>query len=107
MLHLLRSVLFTLRTNPTILEASNAPSGAQRFPTINDRHPKTLSGPSVSMHLLVLSAFRPSKPIPSAPHILSQCTFWCSVLSDTYKPTVAIIFSFGSQCTFWCWMIID
>ena len=37
----------------------------------------------VSMHLLVLSAFRrvilhPNPPLTSK----SQCTFWCSVLSD-------------------------
>ena len=35
------------------------------------------------MHLLVLSAFRlDGRPIHALPYIMSQCTFWCSVLSD-------------------------
>ena len=43
--------------------------------------PRILS--SVSMHLLVLSAFRPATPTLVKPvTIRSQCTFWCSVLSD-------------------------
>ena len=38
---------------------------------------------SVSMHLLVLSAFRRSASLPAGPGVPgSQCTFWCSVLSD-------------------------
>ena len=37
----------------------------------------------VSMHLLVLSAFRPDRAGPSRQSFEgSQCTFWCSVLSD-------------------------
>ena len=36
----------------------------------------------VSMHLLVLSAFRLSALVQDAVEYLSQCTFWCSVLSD-------------------------
>ena len=35
------------------------------------------------MHLLVLSAFRPFKQVVTNDTALSsQCTFWCSVLSD-------------------------
>ena len=34
------------------------------------------------MHLLVLSAFRPFDSRNAAALIGSQCTFWCSVLSD-------------------------
>ena len=36
----------------------------------------------VSMHLLVLSAFRLMMRSTGSAHIWSQCTFWCSVLSD-------------------------
>ena len=37
----------------------------------------------VSMHLLVLSAFRRMRGLPWRHNLLeSQCTFWCSVLSD-------------------------
>ena len=64
------------------LAGLNAPSGAQCFPTrivvlgwFGCRR--------VSMHLLVLSAFRPLRHTPRRPNpLLSQCTFWCSVLSD-------------------------
>ena len=90
----------------------NAPSGAQCFPTVAPRLLSTqllhasqctfwrsvLSDRSrsasrsasslsqVSMHLLALSAFRhqgrwPSTRWPTA----SQCTFWCSVLSDGFQ----------------------
>ena len=34
------------------------------------------------MHLLVLSAFRLAGVAASLKNDLSQCTFWCSVLSD-------------------------
>ena len=36
----------------------------------------------VSMHLLVLSAFRLEAEQDIWSTFLSQCTFWCSVLSD-------------------------
>ena len=44
----------------------------------------------VSMHLLVLSAFRPAAGVLAdiADSFVSQCTFWCSVLSD-YGPRQA------------------
>ena len=60
----------------------NAPSGAQCFPT--GGFAKCLSSSfQVSMHLLVLSAFRRTMPNPAVANVfLSQCTFWCSVLSD-------------------------
>ena len=34
------------------------------------------------MHLLVLSAFRHAKMLAPSVNGQSQCTFWCSVLSD-------------------------
>ena len=63
-------------------EGLNAPSGAQCFPTLRRRR-RVHHRRQVSMHLLVLSAFRHGNercpwPRPSG----SQCTFWCSVLSD-------------------------
>ena len=68
-------------------------------------------GPSVlvpvSMHLLVLSAFRPGKScLSTLPSMRSQCTFWCSVLSD---PEVKAAFHSinRSQCTFWCSVLSD
>ena len=64
----------------------NAPFGAQCFPT----EPERLLGPydiQVSMHLLVLSAFRHiNMGIHHNWREGSQCTFWCSVLSDSKRP---------------------
>ena len=61
------------------------------------------------MHLLVLSAFR--RPYEPAIWLhgefgKSQCTFWCSVLSDEFA-NVGRIPSFESQCTFWCSVLSD
>ena len=89
-------------------------------------------GGLVSMHLLVLSAFRPEMIVIgymsdavglNAPFgaqcfptfgngrrdsgdVLSQCTFWCSVLSDMSSTKLALGF-WGSQCTFWCSVLSD
>ena len=83
----------------------NAPSGAQCFPTsawlgVADQG-------RVSMHLLVLSAFRRGRAcVEASLAVESQCTFWCSVLSDAHgwrtgdRPL-------GSQCTFWCSVLSD
>ena len=64
-----------------LLGSLNAPSGAQCFPTEPvQRGDRRLQ---VSMHLLVLSAFRRKADILiPGPAVRSQCTFWCSVLSD-------------------------
>ena len=60
----------------------NAPSGAQCFPTHTLRR-RSITSIAVSMHLLVLSAFRPNNvPLNYTDKVTSQCTFWCSVLSD-------------------------
>ena len=60
----------------------NAPFGAQCFPTENSKGLPYIDV-TVSMHLLVLSAFRPAKLAPTMfGDDESQCTFWCSVLSD-------------------------
>ena len=87
---------------------------------------------SVSMHLLVLSAFRPGLSEPRRrPPASSQCTFWCSVPSDlngdaldeylimvsmhllvlsAFRRTRRFRFWLGrflSQCTFWCSVLSD
>ena len=84
----------------------------------------------VSMHLLVLSAFRLVVDRPRLFVLRSQCTFWCSVLSDINltphelnvvslnAPSGAQCFPTGwgfpyefstspSQCTFWCSVLSD
>ena len=100
----------TIPTNRREMMCLNAPSGAQCFPT--RCRPQRRTRPLwVSMHLLVLSAFRPrrrtgrsslttSLNAPSGAQCFptclrwrckgrnitpSQCTFWCSVLSDTSR----------------------
>ena len=136
----------------------NAPFGAQCFPTRRkDQSVCPTSFRSVSMHLLVLSAFRLNAGETSPTFrgvsmhllvlsafrlrengliesrlILSQCTFWCSVLSDevnrrlasrimqaglnapsgaqcfpTSSRALAQAFSSQSQCTFWCSVLSD
>ena len=61
----------------------NAPFGAQCFPTTFFQSFRFVSAPGVSMHLLVLSAFRHTGRQLHQRHCRwSQCTFWCSVLSD-------------------------
>ena len=84
------------------------------------------------MHLLVLSAFRPIIVGPDGIVVWgSQCTFWCSVLSDNENPKscprhdwvsmhLLVLSAFrpikqdtdaynksGSQCTFWCSVLSD
>ena len=62
----------------------------------------------VSMHLLVLSAFRPDRMAPARRRpIRSQCTFWCSVLSDNKNIYVVDTDVSTSQCTFWCSVLSD
>ena len=60
----------------------------------------------VSMHLLVLSAFRPHVGDPVRVGAESQCTFWCSVLSDRSRALPSPRRS-RSQCTFWCSVLSD
>ena len=159
-------------------ESLNAPFGAQCFPTgrqppgitpisvsqctfwcsvLSDQHDRALAKPplrTVSMHLLVLSAFRLQESyrreaadsrlnapfgaqcFPTDGGLVvtetngSQCTFWCSVLSDRVLNRVRTcrcglnapfgaqcfptVLHFGwcgsgtaSQCTFWCSVLSD
>ena len=83
------------------------------------------------MHLLVLSAFRPNDSNQPKGDDVSQCTFWCSVLSDQVQtaasnasalglnapsgaqcfPTAtadwSLLIDYKSQCTFWCSVLSD
>ena len=62
----------------------------------------------VSMHLLVLSAFRRDRDTAQSVGVLvSQCTFWCSVLSDYLLAWREDLDFPGSQCTFWCSVLSD
>ena len=82
----------------------NAPFGAQCFPT--EEGPGGDAAGGVSMHLLVLSAFRPARSAARTLGIESQCTFWCSVLSDLgIKRKIDAWLT--SQCTFWCSVLSD
>ena len=60
----------------------------------------------VSMHLLVLSAFRRCVRVFEVESPMFQCTFWCSALSDPQAdPRWAQNRRF--QCTFWCSALSD
>ena len=111
----------------------NAPSGAQCFPTRRQMEDHGYGACSVSMHLLVLSAFRLEGEFDCAyadlnvsMHLLvlsafrpferlvadylrdqSQCTFWCSVLSDLKQEVLRGLGVRLSQCTFWCSVLSD
>ena len=60
------------------------------------------------MHLLVLSAFRLIIAASGLAFLFSsQCTFWCSVLSDADGSGMWEAWSCMSQCTFWCSVLSD
>ncbi len=106
-MHLL--VLSAFRHRPTrthhySFRSLNAPFGAQCFPTRKRRNEVNVT--RVSMHLLVLSAFRPNDSAPPALDYESQYTFWCSVLSDRSDSSSALTVLM-SQCTFWCSVLSD
>ena len=86
-MHLLVLSAFRLGTHSTCdnaVRSLNAPFGAQCFPTVDLEGPYEPVIWLVSMHLLVLSAFRHDVDAAlAAENFTSQCTFWCSVLSDS------------------------
>ena len=82
----------------------NAPFGAQCFPTKRSSAASTAA--RVSMHLLVLSAFRQERLANQQFATVSQCTFWCSVLSDSRRRSRTTA-TCRSQCTFWCSVLSD
>ena len=121
----------TSRSNEAPAFCLNAPFGAQCFPTQSQRI-SSKGKFAVSMHLLVLSAFRRSFvtstkrwwfglnapfgaqcfPTGGDNHgqerdVESQCTFWCSVLSDLGHVEIFHNARLKSQCTFWCSVLSD
>ena len=62
----------------------------------------------VSMHLLVLGAFRRwIRTVPVRHTSKSQCTFWCLVLFDQAGGALHARRIGVSQCTFWCLVLSD
>ena len=86
----------------------NAPFGAQCFPT-EQRHKQT-----VPVYLGLNAPFG-AQCFPTAakrmhlntPFRMSQCTFWCSVLSDCRPFRLRRRRRRKSQCTFWCSVLSD
>ncbi len=132
-MHLLVLSAFRHADIPAVMHRANglnAPFGAQCFPTAVNGS-LMLRCLTVSMHLLVLSAFRPTCSTRLKWSSQSQCTFWCSVLSDLEPvklepsrhglnapfgaqcfPTQRLdgrseMLAFASQCTFWCSVLSD
>ena len=84
----------------------NAPFGAQCFPTIGSRECEVcLSGSQCTFWCSVLSDM--FQRLKNAPFLVSQCTFWCSVLSDRIMQAAGDWAMPESQCTFWCSVLSD
>ena len=66
-----------------------------------------IGGQKVSMHLLVPGAYRPLKGGGLCLHIMSQCTFWCRVLTDAKEHQPSQRWHKECQCTFWCRVLTD
>ena len=109
-MHLLVLSAFRLdiaRRGREVQSGLNAPSGAQCFPT---EHRHGLRGPlkqrsQCTFWCSVLSDVKPANEFGTA--VAFQCTFWCSVLSDTAarRPVPRRCPAF--QCTFWCSVLSD
>ena len=84
----------------------NAPFGAQCFPTGNETLPLAdQHGSQCTFWCSVLSDINLSSE--SRFFNWSQCTFWCSVLSDLKNTWRHVVFHIPSQCTFWCSVLSD
>ena len=89
------------------LTGLNAPSGAQCFPTFQRYRLKvhafsSLNAPSGAQ---CFPTERQASLIDEARR--SQCTFWCSVLSDRPTGSFHANRRAWSQCTFWCSVLSD
>ena len=95
---------FTMFTN--IMAGLNAPSGAQCFPTqeLKQMPKQELKASQCTFWCSVLSDN--DGPVLNEVLSASQCTFWCSVLSDGEEATHVLLFD-ASQCTFWCSVLSD
>ena len=84
----------------------NAPFGAQCFPTSRTATQATCLS-RVSMHLLVLSAFRLASGVvcTKTPTGLNA-PFGAQCFPTVFEGVVEVV-CFGSQCTFWCSVLSD
>ena len=114
------------------LTGLNAPSGAQCFPTIKLLNFSSTNGLRLNAPSGAQCFPTSDDPVAKPAFSWSQCTFWCSVLSDEYMapgiealvttslnaPSGAQCFptrflrrrtcrAFRSQCTFWCSVLSD
>ena len=90
-----------------ILRRLNAPSGAQCFPT-RTRRSCHFCGLPLSQCTFWCSVLSDPKKSPWNSVLgWSQCTFWCSVLSDTATENTPSSTTCRSQCTFWCSVLSD
>ena len=85
----------------------NAPFGAQCFPTLLQNYTKgslihSLNAP-FGAQCFPTSVGKSTTQDGSA----SQCTFWCSVLSDRMTTSNSKPTAEQSQCTFWCSVLSD
>ena len=90
-----------------VLGGLNAPSGAQCFPTeMSPSYASRLTTSQCTFWCSVLSD-RTARCFLTT-MLRSQCTFWCSVLSDrNRKEAVMAVKNQRSQCTFWCSVLSD
>ena len=85
----------------------NAPFGAQCFPTLNGHGTETGRKPSGLNAPFGAQCFPTYGKAHGAAETQSQCTFWCSVLSDGRGLVAIIAINTVSQCTFWCSVLSD
>ena len=84
----------------------NAPFGAQCFPTTpGSLMQVTLRGLNAPFGAQCFPTERINVFVKLIEE--SQCTFWCSVLSDSNPETKGALRVIESQCTFWCSVLSD
>ena len=94
------------RREGTSIMSLNAPFGAQCFPTGQARRLHALPPWSQCTFWCSVLSDIPRR-LGNRNRVRSQCTFWCSVLSDLSGPILAHRRSLVSQCTFWCSVLSD
>ena len=100
--------LVSISAEPRLAQNLNAPFGAQCFPTREEAQGAGLE--NLSQCTFWCSVLSDLSSVPdgwSKDRIVSQCTFWCSVLSDALTTSRSITTACRSQCTFWCSVLSD
>ncbi len=90
---------------PTVTAGLNTPCGAGCLSTLATL-PQYAASADVSIHRVVLGAYRPEGMRDRWWNEASQYTVWCWVLIDTLK-SLARFGTLTSQYTVWCWVLID